>query len=87
MKHKNILLVVFFLTLFVFQQVRAEATVSLKENPSQISFAPPYAPLPTINVFVLWLKDDGTRSAMVSDLRLAVPELPTQFRSKVNHEK
>jgi hypothetical protein len=59
MKHKNFLLVTFFLTLFVFQQVQAGETMPPKGNPSQVSFAPPYAPLPTINVFVLWLQDDG----------------------------
>lgn len=40
MKHKNILLVAFFLTLFVFQQVQAGATIPLLENPSQINAAP-----------------------------------------------
>lgn len=55
MKLKNFLLVTSFLTLFVFHQAQAGATAPSRENPSQISFAPPYAPLPTINVFVLWL--------------------------------
>lgn len=40
MKHKNILLVVFFLSLFVFQQVQASATIPSLERPSQIIAAP-----------------------------------------------
>ncbi len=59
MKHKNFVLITFFLTLFVFQQVQAGATMPPKENPSQVSFAPAYAPLPTINVFVLALREDN----------------------------
>jgi hypothetical protein len=59
MKHKNFLLITFFLTLFVFQQVQAGATMPPKENLSQVSFAPAYAPLPTINVFVLALREDN----------------------------
>jgi len=39
MKHKNILLVVFFLTLFVFQQVQAGETMP-PNNPPQINPAP-----------------------------------------------
>jgi len=39
MKHKNILLVVFFLTLFVFQQVQAGETMP-SNNPPQINPAP-----------------------------------------------
>jgi hypothetical protein len=39
MKHKNISLVVFFLTLFVFQQVQAGSTMPLAENLSQINAA------------------------------------------------
>ncbi len=56
MKHKNFLLVTFFLTLFAFQQVQAGAIMPPKENPSQISFAPAYAPLPTINIFCSGVK-------------------------------
>jgi len=58
MKHKKFLLVTFLLTLFVFQQVQAGATMPPTENPSQVSLAPAYAPLPTIGVFVLWLNPD-----------------------------
>lgn len=65
MKYKNFLLVTFFLTLFVFQQVQAGATIP-QENLSQVSFAPPHAPLSTINVFVLALKDDGTNTIDLS---------------------
>jgi len=32
MKHKNILLVVFFLTLFVFQQVQADTNLPIYET-------------------------------------------------------
>jgi hypothetical protein len=62
MKYKKILLIVFLLMLFVFQQAQAGAIMPPKENPSQVSFAPPHAPLPTINVFVLWLTTDGTNA-------------------------
>jgi hypothetical protein len=58
MRYKKLLLLVFFLTLFVFQHVQAGATMPPKENPSQISLAPAYAPLPTIWVFVLHLDPD-----------------------------
>ena len=37
MKHKNILLVVFFLTMFVFQQVQAEANLPTTGKPSQMN--------------------------------------------------
>jgi hypothetical protein len=37
MKHKNILLIVFFLTLFVFQQVQAGATVPTTGRPSEMN--------------------------------------------------
>jgi hypothetical protein len=40
MKHKKILLIVFFLTLFIFQQVQASATIPQTENPFQINPAP-----------------------------------------------
>jgi hypothetical protein len=45
MKYKKILLVVFFLTLFIFQQVRAGAIVPSADNPSQVNLAPANAPL------------------------------------------
>lgn len=47
MRHNKLLLLVFLLTLFVFQQVQAGATMPPKEDPSQNSLAPVYAPLPT----------------------------------------
>jgi len=40
MKHKNILLVVFFLTLFVFQQVQADGIVPIVGNSHEIDAAP-----------------------------------------------
>jgi len=40
MKQKNTLLIVFFLTLFVFQQVQAGATIPSVERPSQVNPAP-----------------------------------------------
>ncbi len=40
MKHKNILLVVFFLTLFVFQQVQASTIIPPVKNPYSINAAP-----------------------------------------------
>lgn len=40
MKHKRTLLIVFFLTLFVFQQVQADATPPSAKNPSQINALP-----------------------------------------------
>jgi hypothetical protein len=41
MKHKNILLIVFLLTLFVFQQVQATATMpSAEKMPDQKSVVP-----------------------------------------------
>jgi len=61
MKYKNILLVVFFLTLFVFQQVQAGATIPSAENPSQIGFAPANTPIlfSIIKVYVYPLTDKG----------------------------
>jgi len=54
MKYKNILLVVFFLTLFVFQQVQAGATIPSAENPSQINAVPANANIlfSTFHVYV-----------------------------------
>lgn len=40
MKHKKLLLVVFFLTLFVFQQVQAGGIMPIMGNPQQINSAP-----------------------------------------------
>jgi hypothetical protein len=40
MKHKNILLVVFFLTLFIFQQAQAGGTVPIMGDPLQVNVAP-----------------------------------------------
>jgi len=57
MKYKKMLLVVFFLTLFVFQQVQAGATIPPVENPSQINLASANAPLDHIWVWVLHLVD------------------------------
>jgi hypothetical protein len=66
MKHKKLLLLVFLITLFVFQQVQAGATIPSKENPSQVSFAPPYAPLPTIWIYVLHL--DPSTNKILNDI-------------------
>jgi len=56
MKHKNILLVVFFLTLFVFQQVQAGETMP-PNNPPQINPAPSNVGIlyNTLYVYVYWL--------------------------------
>ena len=62
MKRKNILLVVFFLTLFVFQQVQAGGIMPSVANPSMNS-APAYAYLDHIWLYVLKLNPDGTKAS------------------------
>jgi hypothetical protein len=44
MKHKNLLLLVFFLSSFVFQQVQAGATIPSVRKPSEMNAAPAKAP-------------------------------------------
>jgi hypothetical protein len=63
MKHKNILLVVFFLSLFIFQQAQAGGTIpSVGKNPPQINLASSNSA--TLNqiiwVYVLELNGDGS---------------------------
>jgi len=60
MKRKNILLLAFFLTLFVFQQAQAGGTMPSVANPS-INSAPPYAYLDHVWLYVLKLHPDGTK--------------------------
>ena len=57
MKHKKILLIVFFLTLFVFQQVKASGIIPPTENPPQINLAPANVAFDHIGVWVLHLVD------------------------------
>jgi hypothetical protein len=59
MKHKNILLIVFLLTLFVFQQVQAGATMPSAEKPSQINAAPSNVDVlyKTVSVYMYKLVD------------------------------
>jgi len=54
MKHRRILLIVFFLALFVFQQVQAGGTMPLAEKPPRINAAPANTNIlfPTIKVYV-----------------------------------
>jgi hypothetical protein len=59
MKYKNILLVVFFLSLFVFQQAQASAKRPLVENPSGINLSPASIPLDHIWVWVFHLNPNN----------------------------
>ena len=52
MKHKNILLVAFFLSLFVFQQVQAGAVAPIAKNPAQINPAPANAGILYTNLYI-----------------------------------
>ena len=62
MKHKKLLLVVFFLTLFIFQQAQASANLSLKENKANDLPQSKLSSLPTQRyITMLHLDDNGAR--------------------------
>lgn len=59
MKRKNIMLLVFFLTLFVFQQAQAGGTMPSVANPS-INLAPANSYLDYVWLYILKLNPDGS---------------------------
>ena len=75
MKYKNILLIVFFLTLFVFQQVQAGATILSLENLSQINAAPANTNIlfSTVQVYVYKL-EDGSGALLPTHERCVWPD-------------
>jgi peptidoglycan hydrolase-like amidase len=75
MKHRNILLVVFFLTLFVFQQAQAGATIPPLEYPSQINVAPANTNIlfSTVQVYVYKLVN-GSGALLPSRERCVWPD-------------
>jgi len=60
MKHKKLLLVTFFLTLFVFQQAQAGAKILPKDNLPKINSAPQSGLFPKMYIWMYHLNNDGS---------------------------
>jgi hypothetical protein len=78
MKYKKILLVIFFLTLFVFQQVQAGATLPSKEKTSPNNVVPAKAPPKKRRRFVIY-----DPAAFLSLFIVRATEFRSGLRSRV----